>query len=312
MKKFHDRIELSNQVNLSRKIRFQSVTKACYRGIFVRALIIIAELIGYSLTKSQVLWVDAISTSCDICFSLFLVFSIKYASKPPDENHPFGHGRFEPIAGLQLSIILIVFGIVLGVDQLKNAVFVAKGSFPLFTFFIPLVAAVLLEICFRYFKSLAKKTHSSALLSDAYHFRTDALSSLVATVALGIGLLDSRYAFFIDHIGAFVIAFMMIVTGIKNAAENLHQLLDRRPSKTYLSKIASAALNVQGVLGYEKLRVQRYGPDAHVDIDIEVDPKLSVMKAHRIAQQVRASIQESLPEVQDVMVHVEPFFEDDH
>lgn len=312
MKKFHDPIALSHNVNISRKLRLESVTKACYRGIFLRSIIIIAELIGYAFTKSQSLWLDAISTSCDICFSLFLVFSIKYASRPPDENHPFGHGRFEPIAGLQLSLVLVVLGAILGFEQLKGAVFISSATFPLFAFMIPLGAAILLEICFRYFKHVASKTHSSALLSDAYHFRSDAISSLVAALALGLGFIDSEYAAFLDHMGAFVIASIMIVTGVKNVFDNLHQLLDKKPSKTYLTKIIEATFKVGGVLGTEKLRVQRYGPDAHVDIDIEVDPTLSVMNAHRIAQEVRASIQEALPEVQDVMVHVEPYFEADH
>jgi cation diffusion facilitator family transporter len=312
MKKFHDPIALSENVDHSRKLRLESVTKACYRGIILRSVIIVAELLGYAFTKSQSLWLDAISTSCDIFFSLFLVFSIKYASRPPDENHPFGHGRFEPVAGLQLSIILVVLGAILGFQQLKGAVFISSSTFPFYAFLIPLCAAVLLELCFRYFKYIASKTHSSALLSDAYHFRSDAVSSLVAALALGFGFIDTEYAAFLDHMGAFIIASIMIITGVRNVFDNLHQLLDRKPSKEYLRHIVEAAFKVNGVLGTEKLRVQRYGPDAHVDIDIEVDPKMSVMNAHRIAQEVRVSIQETLPEVQDVMVHVEPYFEADH
>lgn len=312
MNKFHEKIALSKNVDLSRKSRFQSVTKACYRGIILRSLIILAELLGYAFTKSQALWLDAISTSCDIGFSLFLVFSIKYASRPPDENHPFGHGRFEPVAGLQLSIILVILGGVLGFEQLKSASFTSNATFPFFTFLIPLSAAVILEACFHYFKSVARKNHSSALLSDAYHFRSDAIGSFVAALALGLGFINSQYAAFLDHMGALVIASIMIITGVRNMFDNLHQLLDKKPSSKYLEAIVESAYKVAGVLGTEKLRVQRYGPDAHVDIDIEVDPLMSVMDAHRIAQEVRASIQETLPEVQDVMVHVEPYFEADH
>lgn len=312
MKKFHDPIALSKNVNLSRQLRLESITKACYRGIVLRSVIIIAELAGYAFTKSQSLWLDAVGTTCDICFSIFLVFSIKYASRPPDENHPFGHGRFEPIAGLQLSIVLVTLGAILGFKQLKGAVFISSATFPFYTFLIPLLAAILLELCFQYFKYTASKTHSSALLADAYHFRSDAVNSLVAALALGLGVINTEYAAFLDHMGAFIIAIIMIITGVRNMFDNLHQLLDKKPSKTYLGKIIDAAFKVKGVLGTEKLRVQRYGPDAHVDIDIEVDPLMSVMQAHRIAQEVRVSIQETLPEVQDVMVHVEPYFEADH
>lgn len=312
MSKFHEPVIPRQNLLSLRRLRYKEVTKACYRGIYIRMFIIALELLGFLFTKSQSLWLDAISTSIDICFSLFLVLSIKYASKPPDENHPFGHGRFEPIAGLQLSVILVVFGVILGIDQFKNTFVSEQTSFPFYTFLIPLFAAFCMEGCFRYFKYVAKKSHSSALIADAYHFRSDALGSVFATLALGLGLINPSYAGFCDHMGAIAIAIMMIITGASSIGENLHQLLDKKPSRAYLSKIHEAALRVKGVLGTEKLRVQRYGPDAHVDIDIEVDPKLSVMKAHRIAQEVRASIQEELAEVQDVMVHVEPYFEDDH
>lgn len=312
MKKFHDRIVLSKNVKLSRQLRLNSITKACYRGIVLRSVIIIAEFVGYLFTKSQSLWLDAVGTTCDICFSIFLIFSIKYASRPPDENHPFGHGRFEPIAGLQLSIVLVTLGAILGFNQLKGTVFIANRTFPFYTFLIPLLAGVLLELCFQYFKYTASKTHSAALLADAYHFRSDALNSFIAALALGLGFINPEYAAFLDHMGAFVIAIIMMITGTKNIFNNLHQLLDKKPSNAYLRKIVEAACKIEGVLGTEKLRVQRYGPDAHVDIDIEVDPLMPVMDAHKIAQQVRVSIQETLPEVQDVMVHVEPYFEADH
>jgi len=312
MDKFHEPVFPKKHIHSLRKDRLKSVTLACYRGIFIRLFIILAEVVGYLFTQSQALWLDAISTSLDICFSFFLVLSIKYASKPPDENHPFGHGRFEPIAGLQLAVILVVLGIILGGEQFRSTFIAHEKTFPFYTFLIPLLAAFLMEGCFRYFKYVAKKSHSSALLSDAYHFRSDALSSVLATLALGLGQIRPEYASICDHIGAISIAFMMIVTGFRSIFENLHQLLDKKPSKSYLNKIIEAAFKIKGVLGTEKLRVQRYGPDAHVDIDIEVDPKLSVMKAHRIAQEVRASIQEEMPEVQDVMVHVEPYFESDH
>jgi cation diffusion facilitator family transporter len=312
MDKFHDPIIPAEHIHISRKSRYKAVTKACYKGIMIRSIIIAAQLLGYIFTHSQALYLDSISTSLDICFSIFLVLSIKYASRPPDENHPFGHGRFEPIAGLQLGVILIALGAILGVQQFKNTLELKEQIFPFYTFIIPLCAALLMEACYRYFKYVAGKSHSSALLSDAYTFRTDAISSVIATAALGTGLLLPNYAALFDHLGALSIATMMIISGLKSSHENLHQLLDKKPSRSYLSKIEEAALRIKGVLATEKLRVQRYGPDAHVDIDIEVDPKSTVMHAHRIAQQVRASIQEDMPEVQDVMVHVEPYFEADH
>jgi len=312
MAKFHAPIPTPKEVSQIRLERYKMTKGACYRGIAVRGSIIIAELIGFAFTQSQALWLDALATTLDIGFSLFLVGSIKYASRPPDKNHPFGHGRFEPIAGLQLSLILIVLGAILAFHQFKESWTPPERQFPFYTFMIPFVGGILMELCHRLLKRVAIKGGSAALLADAYHFRSDALSNVIAATALGTGLFMPRFAGMLDLWGAFFIALLMIVTGSRATKENLHQLLDKKPSKDYLDKIIQAACKISGVLGTEKLRVQKYGPDAHVDIDIEVDPDLSVMKAHRIAQEVRASIQVELPEVQDVMVHVEPYFESDH
>lgn len=312
MSKFHEPVLPEEGIYIKRKQRYLDVTKACYRGVFFRIVIILAEFIGYYFTKSQALLVDAIATTIDICFSFFLIASIRYASRPPDENHPFGHGRFEPIAGFQLSLILVASGLYLCFNEIQGSIEQQLKNFPLYSCLIPLFAAAILEVCFRYFKHVAKKAHSSALLADAYHIRSDALSSVIAALSLLLALIFPSMGSTLDHIGAFFIAFLMVLTGISSLKENLFQLLDKKPSNQYLEMIKNAASSIPGVLGTEKLRVMRYGPDAHVDIDIEVDPDLSVMHAHRIAQHVRAKIQDKCPEVQDVMVHVEPYFEGDH
>jgi len=312
MDRFHEPVLPEQSIFEKRKKRYFDVTQACYRGVVFRVLIIIGEFIGYYFTKSQSLFVDAIATTLDICFSFFLIVSIKYASRPPDENHPFGHGRFEPIAGFQLSLILIFSGIYLCYNELKESIVLEPKQFPVYSILIPLCAALILEFCFQYFKKVAKKSHSSALLADAYHIRSDAISSLIAFISLTLALIFPSLGSVLDHTGAFFIAFLMLLTGVSSLKENLFQLLDKKPTEDYLNTIKNAALSINGALGVEKLRVMRYGPDAHVDIDLEVDPLMSVMNAHRIAQHVRAKIQDTLPEVQDVMVHIEPYFEGDH
>ena len=115
-----------------------------------------------------------------------------------------------------------------------------------------------------------------------------------------------------DHVGAALIALFMVGVGINAARSNMHQILDRIPTDGYFEKVKESALRAAGVLGTEKIRVQLFGPDAYVGIDIEVDPQLSVQVAHGISQKVRYEIQKELPEVRDVMVHVEPFYPNDH
>ena len=115
-----------------------------------------------------------------------------------------------------------------------------------------------------------------------------------------------------DHLGAMTIAALMVYVGWHAIQDNLHQLTDHTPNEELFSRVRASAMRVPGVYGTEKVRIQRYGPDAHVDIDIEVDPKLPVDQAHRISQKVRAHIQADWPQVQDVTVHIEPYYANDH
>jgi cation diffusion facilitator family transporter len=161
-------------------------------------------------------------------------------------------------------------------------------------------------------KKVAKKQNSPALLADAVHYRIDSISCLFAVAALSFGAYFPKYSLLLDHIGAIFIAFLMMGIGIKAAWGNLHQILDRIPSQEYFELVHSAAMSVCGVMATEKLRIQSYGPDAHVSIDVEVDPLLSVEVAHEITQKVRLEIQKTWPAVRDVIVHVEPYYPNDH
>ena len=283
------------------------------RGVILRSMIIIAELLGFVFLNSSSLLLDALSSLFDVGASLFLIFFIRIADKPPDQDHPFGHGRFEPIAGLQLGLLLAVLGGAMLIQQLFALSSAPQGKViqPL-TWLIPLGAVVLLEVSYQKIKQIAKKQNSPALLADAIHYRIDALNSLFAMIALLFAAYFSPYSAFCDHLGAIVIAMLMIVIGIFAAKNNINQLLDRVPPQQFFEKVKFASMRTKGVLATEKILIQLYGPDAHVSIDIEVSPELSVEKAHEITQQVRAEIQKEWPAVRDVIVHVEPYYAGDH
>jgi cation diffusion facilitator family transporter len=177
---------------------------------------------------------------------------------------------------------------------------------------IPFLAAVTLEICYHYVKNVAKKNHSPALAADAVHYRIDSLTSAFATIALLSAAYTPAWSYVFDHMGAIAISGFMIVIGLNISKENLKQLLDTKPEADFFIKVENASKRVSGVKGTEKVRIQQYGPDAHVDIDIEVDPNLSVQLAHEISQKVRVEIQKDWPAVRDVTVHIEPFYPGDH
>lgn len=310
---FPEPVPVSEHVFEARKARSRAITRVAIRGIAVRLLIVCFELIGFFLFGSMALLMDSLSTLADCVSSGILLLSIRLASRPPDAEHPFGHGRYEPLAGLQLGFFLTVAGAGMFLQQIL-ALFQEKQAIPLnqHIWIFALVAVLLLEFSYQKMKKIALREKSQALLAEAFHFRVDSMNSLFALIALGVAAFFPDISWYADRVGAIVIALCMCAMGLVASKKNINQLLDRIPEEELFITVRTAALAVQGVLGTEKIRIQHYGPDAHVDIDVEVDPHLTVEKAHTISQHVRSSIQHAWPNVQDVTVHIEPFYPGDH
>lgn len=308
---FPKKIPLASSVQRTRQDRKKEIQKSAFLGILIRLAIIGVELAGVYYYGSSALLMDAIASLLDVAATGVLILFVWLASRPPDQEHPFGHGRYEPLIGLQLGLFLTLIGIWAFFEHGADLVL---GDHPIgsHAWLIPLFAVILLEGCYQIVIYTARKTNSPALAADAYHYRIDALTSLFATVALGLGVLFPRFNAALDNLGAIAIAIFMIILGLIAARKNLHQLMDRIPDQKFFTLVKNAALKVKGVHDTEKTRIMLYGPDAHVDIDIEVDPHATVETAHKLSQKVRAEIQNAWPAVRDVTVHIEPYYPDDH
>lgn len=314
MSHYPDPVKLPSYVSIARRERNRQLILSAKRGVYIRLLIILAESMGAWAFGSSALTLDAISSFVDVFFSISLIYFIKFAEKPPDKNHPFGHGRFEPLVGMQIGIVIVLIGLLAFFQQLfhlfadNNELRAATA----YAWIIPALAVFLLEICYRLVINTARKQNSPALAADALHYRLDSITSAIAALALILGSYFPALSALIDHLGAQAIACFMIGIGVYAAKNNLYQLIDKIPAKEYFDKVRSAALSVEGVEETEKIRIQQYGPDAHINIDVEVDPHMSVMLAHQITQNVRVEIQKAWPAVRDVIVHVEPYYPGDH
>lgn len=313
MTQFPSPIPLPEGVSIAREKRNKRLLQASLTGIAIRLFVILIEFLGYAYFDSEALFMDALASSLDIVSSVVLIVCIKLAARPPDSDHPFGHGRYEPLAGLQLGVLLVVIGCSLLIQHaFKLAELPAEATLDRRVWLIPLLATLLLEVCYLIAMRSAKRNNSPALAAEAFHYRIDALTSLLATAALVSAAIIPSWSLAFDRVGAILIALFMAGLGINAFKLNVRQLMDRTPSPAYFDRVRNAAIRTPGVLGTEKIRIQTYGPDAHVDIDVEVDPQLPVQKAHRISQQVRAEIQKDWPSVRDVTVHIEPYYPGDH
>lgn len=313
MAKFPNPVPLPQSVAKARNERKKEIVSSAKKGVLIRLSIILFEMGGVLYFGSAALFMDALASLIDVLFSFILIVCIKVAAKPPDRNHPFGHGRLEPLIGFQLGVFLAVIGGATLVQQgFQLSHEVTKAPLDPHTWIIPFAALVLLEACYQILIRTARKQNSAALAADAFHYRIDGLTSLIATIALIVGAYYPSWSLAIDHVGAIIICLFMICVGIYSLRSNFHQLIDRVPEQQYFDRVRKAALNVSGVCDTEKIRIQMCGPDAHVDIDIEVLPDLPVKKAHKISQEVRAEIQKNWPFVRDVTVHIEPYYPNDH
>lgn len=312
MKQFPDPVKPPSSISRERTKRKKEVVRSATLGICIRLIIVACEFVGFYLFSSYALLLDALSSLVDAVTSILFVACIGYAARPPDANHPFGHGRLEPLVGLQMGLLLVVLGVYMFFQQLFQVAEEPQAAINSYAWLFPFGALILLEATYRIVMYVAKKHDSPALAADALHYRMDSLTSLVAAAALAVGLFYPSWSHLLDHLGALIIAIVMVCAGAKAAWNNLHQLLDRVPAKKYFKLVRQSAEAVEGVLGTEKIRIQQYGPDAHVDIDIEVDPVSSVEVAHKVSQEVRAEIQKSWPAVRDVTVHIEPYYPNDH
>ncbi len=310
---FPEKLPLPQDVFEQRAQRKKELIGSAFWGVFIRSCIIGFELLGVWLFGSAALLLDALASSVDVVSSLILIICIKLASRPPDDNHPFGHGRYEPLIGLQLGLFLFFVGGGMLIQQFFQTMevqseLVIDGRAWIF----PVVALVLLEVCYQIVMRAAKRQDSPALAADALHYRIDAITSLFAALALICAAFIPKWSHLIDHAGALLIAALMIALGAMAARKNMNQLMDHTPEPIFFERVKNAAKRTEGVLGTEKIGIQLYGPDAHVDIDVEVDPNLSVEVAHEISQRVRLEIQKDWPAVRDVIVHIEPYYPNDH
>lgn len=246
---------------------------------------------------------DGMESAADIVTSSLVWLGLWIASKPADRDHPYGHGRFEILAGLGVGTLLAAVGagICVGsVVQLNDKhvpdLFAAYAS-GLSIAVHGMFAAVKMRV--------GRRVQSTALTADAWHDAVDVLSGCVAISAVFLAVFVSGMSA-ADHYGGFVIGLIVIFLGVRVARETALQLTDQMPDDEQMQQIRSSAMRVPGALAIEKCFARKTGLRYHVDLHLEVDPYLTVLESHQIAHEVQLRVKTDLDWVADVLVHVEP------
>ena len=261
-------------------------------------------LIGW-LAGSTAVMADGFESAGDVVSSGIVLFGFVVAARPPDADHPYGHGRFEMLTGLAVGVILGLAGVGISWRSLVRAfeVHTVPAAFALWPLFGSVAAkSVLSGVKFRY----GRRINSAALIADAWNDLVDILSGLTATTALGLTLYDPGRFLAADHWGGFAVGLIVIFTGINVVRNTSFQLMDTMPEEALLARLRNVAMEVPGVREVEKCYARKTGLQYHVDLHLGVDPDITVRASHEIARQVRARLRERLEWVADVLIHVEP------
>jgi cation diffusion facilitator family transporter len=274
-------------------------------GMVASGALAVIKILAGLLGHSTAVVADGFESAGDVIASGFVLLGLTLASKPADENHPYGHGRAETLTGLVIGLVLVAAGTLIsyralqGIDQIHPPP-AAWVIWPLIVSAV--VKGGLATLKFRY----GKKLDSAALIADAWNDWTDIVSATTALLAVGLTLVDPQRFHAADHFGAFAVGLIVIFTGLRVSRDTAYQLMDTMPDESRINTIRSVAQSVPGVRGVEKCFARKTGLKYHVDLHLEVDPNITVRESHDIATQVRIHIKESLPWVADVLVHVEP------
>jgi len=234
-----------------------------------------------------------------------VLFGLTIAARPADEDHPYGHGRFETLTGLVIGLVLLAGGALISYGALRR---IGQPSQPLAGFVVwPLLLSLIAKTClatakFRY----GRRLNSAALTADAWNDAMDTLSAVTALTAVALTLSDPARFAEADRYGGCVVGMIVIVAGLRVSRETTLQLVDTMPGEPMIAEIRAAAMTVNGVRGVEKCYARRTGLKYHVDLHLEVDPEMTVRRSHGLGHDVRERILERVPWVADVLVHVEP------
>ncbi len=241
----------------------------------------------------------------DVLASLLVFVAMGLAAKPPDADHPYGHGRIEILAGLSIGVILAAGGLAICYRSLQKITEVHPP--PSLYAIWPLIGAIVIRGSMSSFKfRIGRRIHSSSLVADAWNDSVDILSAASALCALALTLYRPDQFLSADHYGGFVVGVFVIYTGCRVLRATSLDLIDTMPSAELIGQIRIAALEVPGVLGVEKCFARKTGLQHHVELHVEVNPRIEVAEGHDIATNVRLHVRERLPEIADVLVHVEP------
>ena len=283
----------------------QTAVNATYFSIFGNTLLALAKGILGILGNSYALIADAIESTTDIFSSLLVLFGLKYANRPADENHPYGHGRAEPLITFLVVAFLITSACIIGYESIQNIQ--RPHSLPKsFTLYFLGAIIVWKEISFRIVLKKSKETNSSSLKADAWHHRSDAITSIAAFLGISIALFFGKGYESADDWAALFASGFILYNSYLIFRPALGEIMDEHLYDDLIDSIRNIATTVPGVIDTEKCFIRKAGMKYHVDLHARVLGYITVREGHDIAHSLKDTLRKELPELGHVLIHIEP------
>ncbi len=273
-------------------------------GIGVNTALFIFKFFAGIFGRSHAMLADALHTATDSLTSIGVLIGFKIAEKPADAQHPYGHGRAESISAKLVSLVLILGGFKVAYDSMKVIILQEFTTPHQIALWAAVLSIIIKEGLFRYTHRLGKRIDSSSLKADAWHHRSDALSSIAAL----IGITGARLGFpILDPLAGFIVSIFVVKAGLGLFRTAYEELMDAALPRDMIKRIEDLALDVEGVKRVKDIKGRKMGIEIFIDMTIEVDKDMTVSNAHTITSKIKRSVINDVHSIKDILVHVEPY-----
>jgi cation diffusion facilitator family transporter len=274
-------------------------------SIILNCLLTLIKFISGVISKSSAMISDSVHSLSDVLSTFIVIIGVKISNKKADSDHPYGHERIECVSAIILSGMLFIIGALIGINGIKNVTnssnLVMPGVLALIASIISIISK---EAMYQYTIRVSKKINSAALKADAWHHRSDALSSIGSF----IGILGSRLGFKIfDPLASVIISLCIIKVSIDIFKDAIDKMVDKSCDKEVIDKVISVIEKNESVKNIDDIKTRQFGNKAYVDVEISVDENLLLKDAHKVAEEIHDSVENEINIVKHCMVHVNPY-----
>ena len=283
----------------------KEIMKITLWGLLLNVFISILKFVLGFLGNSQAVVADAAHSFSDTSTDLVILLGVKYWTAPPDRNHPFGHQKIESFITILIGLMLLSAAGGIGYHAFATLDHEHTEQLKLFTIIGPIISIIFKELLFHKTYRVGVKTNSSSVKANAWHHRTDALSSIPVLIAVVASIINPKLII-LDHIGAIIVAAFIIKLAVGIIYKNISELIDTGITEKEYQQISDVISKIECVKGFHKVRSRKLGSSIYLDLHLEVDGDLSVTRGHDISEEVKSTLLKSNSKIIDVMVHLEP------